>query len=179
MGKIEASIKSEIVRLAKRELRKTVAPLGRNVRLLRGSVSQLRQSISMLERFASRQEGEKAGEKVKLQASPEEVKMSRFSPRLIRGLRERLGITQKEMATLADVTVGAVYQWEKGIFEPRDEKKAALVAIRKLGRRDAKQILEEKGARAVAKKSPAPKARPRAKAKARAKARGRRKPSRK
>ena len=42
-----------------------------------------------------------------LEAAPEEVKISRFSPRLIRSLRKHLGITQKELAILAGVTVGA------------------------------------------------------------------------
>ena len=35
MGKIEAIIKSEIVRLAKREIRKISVPLGRDVRALK------------------------------------------------------------------------------------------------------------------------------------------------
>jgi hypothetical protein len=53
MGKLEAPIKSEIVRLAKREMRKTSVPLGRDVRLLKGTVSQLRKTVLALERFAA------------------------------------------------------------------------------------------------------------------------------
>lgn len=144
MGKVEAIIKSEIVRLAKREMRKITVPLGRDVRLLKGTVSQLRKAVSALERFAAQQTAEMRREKVLFEATPEEVKQSRFSPRLIRALRKHLGVTQKEMATLAGVTVGAIYQWEKGIFEPRGQKKGVLVALRKLGRRDVKKLLEEK-----------------------------------
>jgi hypothetical protein len=48
------------------------------------------------------------------------------------------------MASLAGVTVGAIYQWEQGIFEPRGKKKEILVALRKLGRRAAKNLLKEK-----------------------------------
>jgi len=92
-------------------------------------------------------------EKVHLEAAPEEVKASRFSPRLIRSLRKRLGVTQKELATLANVTVGAIYQWEKGIFDPRGEKKGILVALRKLGRREVKAILKEKSAEMAEKKA--------------------------
>jgi hypothetical protein len=36
------------------------------------------------------------------------------------------------------VSCGAVYQWETGKFVPKDEKKAVLVALRKLGRREAR-----------------------------------------
>jgi len=55
MGKLEGTIKSEIVRLAKREMRKTLVPLGRDARLLKSTVSQLRKTVLALERLAARQ----------------------------------------------------------------------------------------------------------------------------
>ena len=146
MGKFEGIIKSEIVRLAKREVRKITVPLGRDLRSLKNRVSQIRKTLLSLERLAAEQQRELGKGRVPLEASPEEVKGSRFSPRLIRALRKRLRITQKEMAILAGVTVGAIYQWEKGIFEPRGKKKAFLVALRKIGRRDVKKLLEGKKA---------------------------------
>ena len=144
MGKLESLMRSEIVRLAKREMRKIVRPLGRNVRSMRGTVVQLRKAVTSLEKFAARQVAEMGQRRGLPEASPEDVKASRFSPRLIRTLRKRLGITQREMSTLLGVTVGAIYQWEKGIFEPTAQKKKMLVALRRLGRREIKQLLEEK-----------------------------------
>ena len=79
-----------------------------------------------------------------LEAPPEEVKESRFSPRLIRSLRKHLGITQKELAILTGVTVGAAHLWESGQFKPSMKKKAVMVALRKLGRREVRKLLEEK-----------------------------------
>jgi DNA-binding transcriptional regulator YiaG len=145
MGKLEGMIKSEIVRLAKRETRKITFPLRRDLRTLKNVVSQLRQSVLALEKWTIQQKKEIRKGKIPLEAAPDEVKRSRFSPRLIRSLRKRLGITQKEMASLAGVTVGAIYQWEQGIFEPRGKKKGILVALRKLGRRAVRNLLEEKG----------------------------------
>ena len=144
MGKLEGIIKSEIVRLAKREVRKISVPLGKDVRLLKNTVSQLRKMVSALERFAARQESKLKEERTPLEATPEEVKESRFSPRLIRSLRKRLGITQKELAILAGVTIGAIHQWESGIFVPRVQKKSVLVALRKLSRREVRELLQEK-----------------------------------
>jgi len=152
MGKLEGIMKSEIVRLAKREMRKVSIPLGRDVRSLKIAVSQLRKAVFTLERLTAQQRKELGMGKVQLEATSEEVKKSRFSPRLIRSLRKHLGITQKEMAFLTGVTVGAIYQWEKGIFEPRGKKKGILVALRKLGRRDVKRLLEEKGSQMAEKK---------------------------
>jgi DNA-binding transcriptional regulator YiaG len=144
MGKLEGMIKSEIVRLAKRETRKISLPLRRDVRTLKSLVSQLRKSVLVLEKWTTQQKKVMREGKIPLEATPEEVKKSRFSPRLIRSLRKHLGITQKEMAILTGVTVGAIYQWEQGIFEPRGTKKGTLVALRKLGRRDVGKLLEEK-----------------------------------
>ena len=144
MGNLGVTIRSEIVRLAKRELRKTLVPLGRDVRLLKSAVSQLRKTVLALERFAAQQQNELKKRKIPLEATPEEVKKSRFSPALIRSLRKNLGISQKELAILAGVTVGAAHLWEIGKFRPKDEKKAVMVALRKLGRRDVRKLLEGK-----------------------------------
>lgn len=157
MGKVEAIIKSEIVRLAKREMRKISVPLGRDVRFLKNAVSQLRKMVLELERFTALQKKELKKKKIPLEATPEEVKMSRFSPRLIRSLRGRLGVTQNELAALAGVTVGAIHQWESGMFKPRDEKKGLLVALRKLGRREVRRLLEEKGTKMAEKEIRRPK----------------------
>jgi DNA-binding transcriptional regulator YiaG len=156
MGKLEGIIKSEIVRLAKREIRKISIPLGKDVRLLKNTVSELRKMVSSLERFAAHQESELRKKKALLEASPEEVKVSRFSPRLIKSLRKRLSITQKELAILTGVTVGAIHQWESGIFVPRAQKKSLLVALRKLGRREVRGLLEGKRSERAEKKGSVP-----------------------
>jgi DNA-binding transcriptional regulator YiaG len=154
MGKVEGIIKGEIVRLARREVRKISVPLGRDVWSLKSAVSQLRRTVLALERFVAHQQKEMAKTKPLLEASTEEVKDSRFSPRLIRSLRGHLGITQKELAILTEVTVGAVHQWESGQFKPSMKKKSAMVALRKLGRREVRKLLESKGTQMAEKKTP-------------------------
>jgi len=154
MAKFETIIKSEIVRLAKREVRKIAVPLGRDVRSLKSVVSQLRKSVLTLQRIAASQQKELEKGKKPLEVAPEEVQVSRFSPRLFRSLRSHLGITQKELAVLTDVTVGAVHQWESGQFKPSMKKKAAIVALRKLGRREVRKLLEDKAAQKTEKKPP-------------------------
>jgi DNA-binding transcriptional regulator YiaG len=144
MGKVEGIIKSEIARLAKREVRKVSVPLGRDVRSLKSIVSQLRRTVFGLQRITASQQKELEKGKKVLEAAPEEVKESRFSPRLIRSLRRHLGITQKELAVLAGVTVGAVHLWESGQFKPSMKKKAVMVALRKLGRREVRRLIEGK-----------------------------------
>jgi len=81
-------------------------------------------------------------------AAPEEVKASRISPALIRKLRARLGITQGELATLVGVSTSAVGFWEYGKAKPEGHNREALVALRKLGKREVRGILAAKAAEA-------------------------------
>jgi DNA-binding transcriptional regulator YiaG len=147
MGKVGSIINSEIIRLAKREMRKVSIPLGRDVRLLKNTVSQLRKSVLSLERSAAQRQKELSKREIQLEVSPEELKKSRLSPRLIKTLRKKLGISQKQLAVLLGVSVGAAHQWETGKFTPKPEKKAAIAALRKLGRSEVKKLLEKKGSK--------------------------------
>lgn len=144
MGKMESIIKSEIVRLAKRETRKVSVPLKRDVQLLKKMVLEIRRTVQGLEQWKVAQQKQLAKREIQLEALPQEVKISRFSPRLIRSLRQRLGISQKELAVLTGVTIGAVHMWETGKFKPKDEKRKSLVALRKLRRREVRKLLEQK-----------------------------------
>ena len=142
MGKMEATLKSEIVRLANKELRTVCRPLSRNVRQLKKKVSQLRKAVLGLEKAASLWQKQFGTQQTLLQASEEEVTSARFSAGLIRKLRTRLGLSQQELGTLAGVTAVAVGFWEQGRNRPSGANKAALVALRKLGRREAREILK-------------------------------------
>ena len=126
-------------------------------------VSHLRRTVLEIERFVTRQKAMLEKAQVSLEASQEEIAGARLSPFLIKRLRRRLGISQRALATLAGVTVGAVYQWETGKFKPRGEKKAFLVALRKLRRREVKKLIEEKKAGDKAKQVRKPRQRRRTK----------------
>ncbi len=146
MGKMEGILKTEVVRLARRELNKVTVPLKRDVRSLKRTVSEFRKTILGLKQFADRQRKQLEEKEAQLVATPKEIKKARFSPRLIQALRKHLGLSQRELANLAGVTVGAVHQWETGKFAPKDEKKGVLVALRKLGRREVSKLIISKPA---------------------------------
>ena len=152
MAKIESTIKSEIQRLAQREVRATFIPLRREVRAMRLRLSGLSKSFLALNRLAKEQLRPVEKKELKLEASLEEIKASRLTPERIRNLRRKKGISQRELGILTGATTGAVLSWEKGKFKPKGDKKAALVALRKVNKRDLKKMLAEKiGGRAKAK----------------------------
>ena len=141
MGKIENIVKSEIQRLAKREVRAVFFPLRREVYRMKGALSHLSKNFNAVQRSVWEQMRNDESKKLKLEASLEEAKASRITPERIRSLRQRLGISQKDLAVLVGVSMGAVASWEKGKFHPNLNKKTTLVAIRKLRKRDIKKIL--------------------------------------
>jgi DNA-binding transcriptional regulator YiaG len=142
LGKLESTIKSEIQRLSKREIRATFLPLRREVRAMRLRLSGLSKNFSTLNRLTKEQMQNLP--KKGLEATPEEVKASRLTPERIRGLRKKLDISMRELGILTGSSVGAILSWEKGKFKPKGEKKAALVALRKVRKRDVKKMLAEK-----------------------------------
>ena len=143
MAKIEGVIKAEIMRLAKREVRAVFRPLRREVWQMSTKLSGLSKGIASLNRMAKELHLEEKA-KPKLEATPEEVKISRLTPERISRLRKKLGISQRELGILTGATIGAVLSWEKGKFKPKGEKKTALVALRKLKKREVKKLLAEK-----------------------------------
>jgi len=145
VGKIESMIKAEIQRLARREIRSTFRPLKREVRSMRLKVSGLMKGFGTLNRI-TKEQAQRAKEQFKLEASPEEIKIARFSPARIRALRLKKGLSQKELGMLVGVSLGTIVLWEKGKLTPKAERKGSLVALRKLGKREIQRVLAEKKA---------------------------------
>jgi DNA-binding transcriptional regulator YiaG len=158
MGKIESMIKSEIQRLARREIRSTFRPLKREVRTMRLKVSSLMKGFGNLNRI-TKEQVQRASEQFKLESSPDEIKIARFSPARIRALRLKKGLSQKELGMLIGVSLGTVVLWEKGKITPKAERKGALIALRKLKKREIRRVLAEKKA-SEPKKEKVKKARP-------------------
>ena len=148
MGKVESTIKSEILRLAKKEVKAAFLPLRHEVWAMRLKLSGLSKNVAVLNRQAK--EVRQGEVRSKLEASPEEVKASRLTPERIRNLRMKKGLSQRELGILTGATTGAVLSWEKGKFKPKGDKKAALVALRKVTKQDVKKMLAEKAEKVTA-----------------------------
>ena len=144
MPKIEQVLKSEIIRLAKKQIRTVCGPLAQDVRELTRRVSQLRKTVVALDKIRATLEAKTAAEGTKLEAPEEKVKAARLSPLLIKKLRTRLGISQGQLARLVGVSGPAVAHWELGRSRPQGSNKAALVALRGVGRREVKRMLAGK-----------------------------------
>ena len=141
MGKVETVLKAEIARLSRRETRRLMTKHVEELRRLRRRVAELEHEVRALKAARAEEQA-----RTKIRAAAETVAGAqattvRLSPRLIRSLRNRLGISQAELAKLVGVSAVAVGTWESGRSRPRVVSKGRIAALRSVGRREVKRLL--------------------------------------
>ena len=141
MAKIETILREAIARGARRQVRSMVLPLRREVFRLRRKVAQLHGGLMGLRRSAAGWERIMDAAPPVPPVSEETAKAARLSPRLIRSLRRRLGLSQIALAQLVGVSGPAVAHWEAGESAPNGQSRATLVALRRVGRREVKELV--------------------------------------
>ena len=143
MPNIGAVLKEEVQRLARKEVRAVVNPLKKRVAELTRTNAALRRTVPALQRTVARLEAEaKARQLQAVQSGAKEPKGTRLGPRSIAAQRKRLGLSRKEFGALAGVSSNTIYLWETGEVSPRENSRAVLVGLRKLGAREAKKLVE-------------------------------------
>jgi DNA-binding transcriptional regulator YiaG len=141
VAKIEAAIKEAVLRGARRQVRSVTGPVRREVRRLRQLVAQLRRDVSALRDVAAQWQRVARTTPWQPDVSDSELRGARLSPRLVRKLRVRLGLSQSALARLVGVSTASIVQWERGRSKPAGQNRKSLVGLRKLGRRDVKRLL--------------------------------------
>jgi DNA-binding XRE family transcriptional regulator len=151
MPNVAALLKQEITRLARKEGRGAVDPLKKASAQHRRAIAALRRQIAQLQRQLAtlgRRLEKGAGA---APAAPEEPKV-RFVARGLHSRRARLGLSAAEYGKLVGVSAQSIYNWEQGAARPRAAQLAALVALRGIGKRQARERLEQAEASRKAKK---------------------------
>ena len=142
MANLGAVMKSEIVRLARKEVRAEVATLRKSNAVYRRDIAELKRSVGELQRQIS------ALMRLKIPAKAAESgknAMVRFSAKGLTSHRERLGLSAGDYGKLAGVSGQSIYNWESGKTVPRDAQVVALAGLRRLGKREAHARLEGHG----------------------------------
>ncbi len=76
-----------------------------------------------------------------------------FSAARIRKLRKKLGVSQKQLASLVGVSPASVVAWEGGKYKPRDGKAGELSNLAKWDKADVRNILANKESKPAEEKS--------------------------
>jgi len=146
MPGIESLLRDEMTRRARRVIRKALTKPLDELKRLKARLASLQSEINALKLAQARAQAEKRMVRAAEELPPAATGKVRVSPNLIKKLRKRLDITQSELARLVGVTDTAVGYWESGKTAPRPQAKLKIAALRKLGRRDVRRILEEQEA---------------------------------
>jgi DNA-binding transcriptional regulator YiaG len=134
-------MKSEVVRLARKEVRAEVEGLKKAAAHHRQEISELKRQIATLQKLV-----ERVGRRAKGAAPASDAQTGetakRFSAKGFATHREKLGLSAEEAGLLLGVSAQTVYGWEKG-RKPQDRQMGAIAKFRKMGKREAKALLAE------------------------------------
>lgn len=139
MPDIKLVLQEEIRRLARKELKNSIVPLTKQLSEQKRVISELKKQVAVLEKaLAVKAEPEKV-----VQAANKDDKKLRLNAAGIVKIRTKLGLSQRKLADLIGVSGHTVSLWEIGKVSPRANAKAAICALRTIGKKDLKRRLAE------------------------------------
>ena len=139
MPNLNQVFREEISRLARREVKQIVEPLQKQIRDLRGKVRKQRRELEKLEKELA---GKADKERVIAPRTVSEEDDVRIHKGSVKKHRERLGISQREMALLLDVSPLTISNWETDKSSPSGKNRLAFAELRGMGVREVWQRLE-------------------------------------
>jgi DNA-binding transcriptional regulator YiaG len=136
-----AVFKSEVTRLARKEVRALTQATRKAATQHRREIAALKRQVSDLLRRTGFLEGQEKRRLVK--APPRSAAEGvRFSPKWLKAHRAKLGISAADYAKLVGVSGLTIYNWESGKSKPREKQIAKWAVVRGLGKREALKRLE-------------------------------------
>jgi DNA-binding transcriptional regulator YiaG len=141
MPNIASILKSEIARVARKEIRGETQQLKKAVSAYRSQIAALKRRAQALEKQL-RSLG-KRGAKPAAQTDSDDGPMGsfRFSAKGLASHRKRLGLSAHDCGILLGASGQSVYKWEDGKARPRAKHLPAIAALRSLGKKQAAEIL--------------------------------------
>ena len=141
MPNFAASLKSEVARIARKEVRVEIEALKKAVAGHRAEIASLKRRAQAAEQAL------KQVRKAVPSAAPKDVEESaprsrRFSPKALSSQRKRLGLSADAVGLLVGATGQSIYNWESGSAVPRQKHLAAIAALKTLGKKSAAAHLE-------------------------------------
>ncbi|MDR6522164.1 XRE family transcriptional regulator [Variovorax gossypii] len=147
MTNISQIFKSEISRVARKEVRQEIEGLRKASAQHRGAIAALRREVAELQRQLGRLN--KAAGKPPSQEGAEDGAdqrvARRFSPTRLASHRTKLGLSAAHYGQLVGVSGQTIFHWEQGKARPRAAQLEAIAAVRGIGKREAEERLVAAG----------------------------------
>lgn len=142
MPNIASVLKSEIARLARKEVRSETDSLKKLSAQYRSDIAALKREVKTLQsqlRSLSRSAGKAAAPAEAADGADRQV---RFSAKRLAAQRQKLGLSAQAFGALVGVTGQSIYKWESGHARPRPAQLRAIAAVRSLGKREVQARLQ-------------------------------------
>jgi DNA-binding transcriptional regulator YiaG len=141
MPNIANVLKSEISRVARKEIRSETLVLKKAVGLYRTEIAALKRRTQALEQQLRRLN--KGTAKVATETDDEAAAgRLRFSAKGFASQRRRLGLSAQACGLLVGASSQSIYNWEQGKARPLARHLPGIAALRALGKREAAARLE-------------------------------------
>ncbi|KAB2876369.1 MAG: hypothetical protein F9K36_02790 [Burkholderiaceae bacterium] len=147
MPNIASILKSEIARVARKEVRSETLQLKKAVGAYRSQIAMLKRRAQALEQQV-RVLGKRGAKAAPAAAGRDDDGVApsfRFSAKGLKSHRKRLGLSAHDCGVLLGASGQSVYKWEDGKARPRARHLPAIAALRTMGRKEAAKILESRG----------------------------------
>lgn len=140
MTNFSSVLKTEIARVARKEIKAAADPLRKANANHRREIVKLKRQIVVLQKaLRLLSKSPRAGAPLNEKTTPN----MRFGARGLKSLRTRLGLSAADFGRLVGASGQSIYNWEAGKAVPRASQQAALASVRGLGKRAAAKRLEE------------------------------------
>jgi DNA-binding transcriptional regulator YiaG len=142
MPNIATVLREEILRLARKEIRRQTNALKQASAQYRKDIAEMKRRVSDLQRRVSPIEKQVLKD-VSSQVPEVDAERVRFTAKGLRSQRRRLGLSAADCGTLIGVTNQTIYNWEHGKARPLKQQLARIASLRHMGRREAQACLEQ------------------------------------
>lgn len=142
MSKVMQELKSEITRLARKEIKKELAPFRKVIVAQRGLIAGLRRQVDAMQKELSGLKKAVPAPKVVV-AAQEPAGRFWITGKGVMALRKKLGLTQAQFGKLAGVSLPTIGNWEgtEGKVNLRKAAAGRLQGLRGIGKRQAAEML--------------------------------------
>ena len=136
MPNLASLLKSEIARVARKEVRGETLALKKAASTYRTEIAALKRHVQALEQELRRlsKTTAKVAPVVAKEVSDQRL---RFSAKGLASQRQRLALSADDCGLLLGASGQSIYNWESGKVRPRAEHLSAIASLRAMGRRQA------------------------------------------
>jgi DNA-binding transcriptional regulator YiaG len=142
MPNIATVLKEEIVRLARKEVRKETNVLRKASAQYRRDIAAMKRRAAALGRKVALLEKQASGS-APSRTAPTDGQNVRFTAKGLRSQRKRLALSAADYGKLVGVTGQTIYSWERQTARPRQQQLARIATLRHMGKRQAQTCLEQ------------------------------------